>query len=415
MRRWIRLVVWGGIVWLAAAFPPPFSPLHAQSLPSHTVFPGDTWDALAWRYGLDAAALRATSLYPNPLRQPVIGTTLTLPGQPAFDRVGVMRRTWGSPLELSLETGQNLYQLARENGLRDPLLPTFYQPLFAAAGEQPPRDLPVGVNSLELSHLVSQPGWGLGVRGTAGTGVVTEVTLDAAAFNLLTENNRFVGVIGTGAFYRPGDWPLAVRIEGEPLWSQPWRMAPGTWEYQDLTLTGAAAEITAEQITAERERLFALWNTATPTLYWAEPFRLPIADYLTITALYGVRRSYNGGDYNTYHEGVDFSAYGGTPVYAAAAGQVMVAELLTVRGGAVIIDHGLGVYTGVYHMSDIAVQAGQTVQPGDLVGAVGTTGFSTGNHLHWDLLVAGTWVNALAWTEQNMGCWLLAGLGRTCA
>lgn len=66
-------------------------------------------------------------------------------------------------------------------------------------------------------------------------------------------------------------------------------------------------------------------------------------------------------------------------------------------------------------MSDIFAQVGQIVQPGDPVGAVGTTGLSTGNHLHWDLLVAGTWVNALAWYEQNTACWLLAGLNRTCS
>lgn len=411
---YVRRVAVLCILLAAAALPPPFSPLQAQPLPTHTVLPGDTWDALAWRYGFDAAALQATTPYPNPLRQPVIGSTLTLPGQPPLNRPGQMSRTRGSVLNLALQSGQNVYQLARDNGLADPVLPTFYRPLFAAGGEQPPRDLPVGLTSLDVSHLLAQPGWGLAVRGTvAETGTLT-ATLDAAAFNVLVENNHFVGVVGTGAFHRAGDWPLAVQVEGEPLWSQPWRMGEGVWEYQELTLTGAAAAITAEQITAERERLFALWNQTTPTLYWDGPFQLPISDFLSLSALYGVRRSYNGGDYTTYHEGVDFSAYGGTPVFAAAAGQVVIAELLNVRGGTVIIDHGLGIYTGVYHLSDIQTQVGQMVQPGDPVGAVGTTGLSTGNHLHWDLLVAGTWVNALAWTEQNMACWLLAGLDRPC-
>ncbi len=402
-------------LWLAAAalLPPPHS--FAQALPVHTVLPGDTWDALVWRYGLDAAALQASSPHPNPLRQPVIGSTLTLPTPPLADRRGVMQRTSGSILDLALSTGQSIYQIARVNGLTDPLLPTFYRAIGVETGDLPPHDWPVGITSLELSHLLAQPGWGLGIRGTVNSTEPFGVRLDAAAFNLLVENNRFVGVIGTGAFYRPGDWPLELSRAGEPLWSQPWRMGPGTWEFQNLTLTGAAAAITAEQIVAERERLFALWNEADPTVYWNEPFQLPISDFLHISALYGVRRSYNGGDYNTYHEGVDFSAYGGTPVFAAAAGQVIIAEVLNVRGGTVIIDHGLGIYTGVYHMSDIQTQVGQLVQPGDPVGAVGTTGLSTGNHLHWDLLVAGSWVNALAWYEQNMGCWLLAGLNRPCA
>lgn len=408
-----RNIFWVLIGLFFVLLPP--SPTQAQPLPIHTVFPGDTWDALAWRYGLDAAALQAANPHPNPLRQPAIGGTITLPTPPPTNRPGQMSRTFGSLLEFSLRTGQPLYPLARDNDLLDPMWPTFYRPLAAAAGDTFPRDLPVGVSRLELSHLAAQPGQGLGVRGQVMHDGLSAIWFDAAAFNLLVEEDRFVAVIGTGAFYRPGDWPLTVAMTGAPLWSQPWRMSPGTWEFQDLTLTGAAAAITAEQIAEERERLFTLWNQATPTVYWQEPFRLPITDYLRITALYGVRRSYNGGPYRSYHEGVDFSAYGGTPVYAAAAGQVVVAEMLTVRGGTVIIDHGLGIYSGVYHLSDVMAQVGQMVAPGDPVGAVGTTGLSTGNHLHWDLLVAGTWVNGLAWYEQNVACWLLAGLGRPCS
>jgi murein DD-endopeptidase MepM/ murein hydrolase activator NlpD len=64
---------------------------------------------------------------------------------------------------------------------------------------------------------------------------------------------------------------------------------------------------------------------------WQGPFQLPIADYLAISATYGGRRSYNGGPYRTYHEGVDFSAYRGTPVYAPAGGKVVLAEQLFSR------------------------------------------------------------------------------------
>ena len=78
------------------------------------------------------------------------------------------------------------------------------------------------------------------------------------------------------------------------------------------------------------------------------------------------------------------------------------------------LDHGLGIYTGYYHMSSVAVTRGEVVQPGRLLGEVGTTGLSTGNHLHWDLLVNATWVDAAAWLEQDTACWVLAGLGQSC-
>ena len=68
----------------------------------------------------------------------------------------------------------------------------------------------MGLTSLELSHLVFEPGWGLGVRGIVRAGEIGQVTLDAAAFNLLTEDNRFDGVIVTGAVYVPRYGPFPV-------------------------------------------------------------------------------------------------------------------------------------------------------------------------------------------------------------
>jgi murein DD-endopeptidase MepM/ murein hydrolase activator NlpD len=152
-----------------------------------------------------------------------------------------------------------------------------------------------------------------------------------------------------------------------------------------------------------------------PEPLWQDAFQEPVNDYLEISSTFGARRSTNGGPYNRYHEGVDFSAYGGTPVLAPAGGVVVVAEPLYVRGGAVIIDHGLGVYSGYYHLSEVLVEAGTAVSPGDPIGAVGTTGLSTGNHLHWDLLIGTTWVDAAAWLEQDMACWILDGWGQPCA
>jgi murein DD-endopeptidase MepM/ murein hydrolase activator NlpD len=87
-------------------------------------------------------------------------------------------------------------------------------------------------------------------------------------------------------------------------------------------------------------------------------------------------------------------------VYAPAAGVVVLAEPLKVRGNVVFINHGLGVYSGFYHLSKIETTNGQTVKPGDLVGRVGTTGFSTGDHLHWSLWVNGVYVDPNQWMQE---------------
>jgi len=128
------------------------------------------------------------------------------------------------------------------------------------------------------------------------------------------------------------------------------------------------------------------------------PFQRPCVG--SISAYFGARRSYNGGPYTSYHSGVDFRAPGGTPVYAPAAGTVVLAEPLALWGNGVVIDHGWGVLTGYGHLSTIEVQVGQQVMQGELVGKVGNTGLSTGAHLHWEVWVGETSVNGLQWLEE---------------
>jgi murein DD-endopeptidase MepM/ murein hydrolase activator NlpD len=76
-----------------------------------------------------------------------------------------------------------------------------------------------------------------------------------------------------------------------------------------------------------------------------------------------------------------------------------MAEQLTLRGNAVVLDHGWGVLTGYWHLSAIEVQVGQKVAQGDLIARIGSTGLSTGAHLHWEMWVGGVNVNPLQWLE----------------
>jgi murein DD-endopeptidase MepM/ murein hydrolase activator NlpD len=382
---------------------------------SHVVQAGDTWAALALRYDVSRQALQAANPHPNPARQPAIGDTITVPAPAERERRGALVRSGdGGLLRTALRYNVNVWQLALENGLPHPYRPLFQRPIFVSGGERPPRDYPQGFSDLELSQVPAQPGQALAFRARArGAGVIT-ATLGSASFDSFVNGDHVVGLGGTGAFFQAGAPELSIRSDDGWLWSQPWRLVPGTWEFDEITLTGAAAEIDQEAIAAERERMFQIWSQVTPEPQWTGPFRLPIDTFLSVSSTYGARRSYNGGPYSSYHEGVDFSAYEGTPVYASGAGTVVLAEMLYVRGGAVVIDHGLGIYSGTYHMSAVHAQPGQIVRPGDLVGEVGTTGLSSGNHLHWDLLVAQTWVDAAAWHEQNMACWILEGWGTGC-
>ena len=108
----------------------------------------------------------------------------------------------------------------------------------------------------------------------------------------------------------------------------------------------------------------------------------PVAGVLSSS--YGTRRSYNGGPPESPHQGTDFAVDMGTQVVAANAGIVVFAGVWQVRGNAIVIDHGIGVYSGAYHLSELLVEEGQEVAKGEIIGRVGASGMATGPHLHWD-------------------------------
>jgi murein DD-endopeptidase MepM/ murein hydrolase activator NlpD len=129
-------------------------------------------------------------------------------------------------------------------------------------------------------------------------------------------------------------------------------------------------------------------------------FRAPLAGTLTVTAPFGQRRAYNDGPVDSFHAGLDLRAARGTPVLAAAAGRVVLATRLQVRGNCIIIDHGMGVYTMYAHLSAFRVAQGATVKAGQVLGLSGNTGLSTAAHLHWEMHVSGPAVSALEWTQR---------------
>jgi murein DD-endopeptidase MepM/ murein hydrolase activator NlpD len=116
------------------------------------------------------------------------------------------------------------------------------------------------------------------------------------------------------------------------------------------------------------------------------------------------RRAYNDGPYSSYHEGLDIANLRGTPVVATGRGRVVLAQDdLIVRGGAVILDHGLGIHTGYWHMDKVLAKVDTIVEQGDVIGLMGTKGFSTAPHVHWDLRIGALNVSPLEWTEQDWG------------
>jgi murein DD-endopeptidase MepM/ murein hydrolase activator NlpD len=352
----------------------------------------------------------------NRQREPVIGREILVPaGSAGNESQGILvPSTGGGLIELGVLNGKNPWFLALLNSLSSPYTPQLSQPLYIPVNGMIPRELPADFTSLDFLETPLVPGRALVFRANLRRPVSVETSMAETSFQVIQLDDELIGVAGTGAFYSPGVYEFSISIEGHAGWSQPLYIRPGEWTYEQITLTGAAAAIDQESIRQEWERLSVIWSAITPGSGWQELFRLPLDSYLAISSPYGAYRSYNGGPYRSYHEGVDFGAYGGTPVLAPASGTIVLAENLYVRGGAVIIDHGQSIFTGLYHMSEILVEPGQSVGTGQVIGRVGTTGLSTGNHLHWDFLVGGVQVDALAWLELNLACTLRQDTPEAC-
>jgi len=118
------------------------------------------------------------------------------------------------------------------------------------------------------------------------------------------------------------------------------------------------------------------------------------------TGVFGSQRLYNGEE-RSWHNGVDWAAAVGTPVRAPADGVVRLARDTFMSGNLVMLDHGLGVSTVYAHLDRMDVRVGQSVRAGDVLGTVGTTGRSSGPHLHWGVFWGETPLDPLLWLAEN--------------
>lgn len=149
----------------------------------------------------------------------------------------------------------------------------------------------------------------------------------------------------------------------------------------------------------DQKKMKAIYDTITPEALWKGKFLLPLKG-VTTGGNFGRRRVLNG-EARSPHAGVDFPAAAGTPVFAAQAGKVVLAENLYYSGNTVVIDHGFGIYTLYAHLSQIEVQPGDGVEPAAEIGKVGATGRVTGPHLHWGLTIDHARVNALQIVQRR--------------
>ena len=247
-------------------------------------------------------------------------------------------------------------------------------------------------DALELPRARSVPG-GVALVDLGPALVAPQASVDGVPVLVSGRPGGWTAVVGIPLEAAPGEQVLEVRRDGEAVARVPFAVAPVRYAEQRLKVAPGKVDLSPVDLARhERERLrsaeiVATWSALDPgSLRMLQP--VPGRR----SGSFGLRRVFNDQPRKP-HGGMDIAAPTGTPVVAAAAGKVIDTGDYFFNGNTVWIDHGRGLLTMYCHLSSIAVKAGDTVEAGARIGAVGATGRVTGPHLHWSVMLNRTMVD----------------------
>ena len=174
------------------------------------------------------------------------------------------------------------------------------------------------------------------------------------------------------------------------------KVRPAKFGLQKLTLPKEMVELdeeTLKRVRAEQEKIGKVWNIFTEEYLWQGNFIAPTEGELSSN--FGLRRIINGEPKNP-HNGIDFAAPEGAPVYAPNHGRAVFIDEQFFSGKSLVIDHGFGLFTMYFHLSEILVDDGEDIIKGQVIAKVGKSGRATGPHLHWGMRLNGAKVNPIS-------------------
>ncbi|MEM8829072.1 MAG: M23 family metallopeptidase [Cyanobacteria bacterium P01_G01_bin.19] len=231
---------------------------------------------------------------------------------------------------------------------------------------------------------------------TEDASISPTVTINEVDYPVFPHDGKYRAFVPTSPLNVPGKMTLQVkgddRVSNIGVW-----LKNRYFPVQRIWLSGKASR-PATQLELNRVREFK--ELVTPQKYWQGSFIRPNAS--RVSTGFGLRRYYNGVFANSYyHKGVDYAGGYGSPVVSPAGGVVRLVgreqDGFHVHGNTIGIDHGQGVLSVFLHLQDINVAEGTTVKPGQRIGTIGSTGASTGPHLHWGLYVNQVAVDPVPW------------------
>jgi murein DD-endopeptidase MepM/ murein hydrolase activator NlpD len=352
--------------------------------------------------------LNVAAVVPTPLP---VAEVPSANGQPASPSIVVHTVVPGETLfRIAQMYGVEVASVVAANSLDNPQMIYPNQTLIIP-GVTPPQvvgGLPPVISAFDILPVVLTEGKTARIRIVSTQPVALTGTLLGQSLNFSTaDNQNFIGLIGVPVGTQAGIYPAEFSImDGAGVaytMSTNVRVTAGGYVLaEDILVTGDSNILLDPGVEqAEENALRSVMSRYNPERYFEGQFGLPAA--ATITSGFGNSRSYNAGATVRVHLGTDFGGAPGTPILAPAAGRVVLADLLNIRGLATVIDHGWGVYTGYWHQTEQYVRPGDVVQTGQIIGTIGSSGRVSGPHLHWEMWVSGVPVDPMEWTVIAFG------------
>jgi len=212
-----------------------------------------------------------------------------------------------------------------------------------------------------------------------------------------------LAVVGTSCRTKEGDYSCKVQVLRDGVTAaekeETFKVHHKEFVEQHLTVTSTQKEqrsddnFDMDKVHTERAK-----SVTSEKPLWEGIFVKPVEG--RVSTEFGMIRYINKEE-SGRHSGIDIAAARGTPVKAANNGVVRLAMMLKVTGNTIIIDHGCNIYSSYAHLDKLLVEEGAEVKKGDIIGEVGSTGFSTGPHLHWSTTIGTLYINPESLTESD--------------
>ena len=219
-----------------------------------------------------------------------------------------------------------------------------------------------------------------------------------------TRRDNFEALVGVDLEAKPG---LAnVFIRGETIAGQPLdreivlRVKRKAFRKESFTVAPKFDRFSPqvlERIAFERERMAAVYRNGEPHRLWDGAFRAPVPTQ--VTSPFGYRRIINGAA-RSPHTGVDLKAAIGREIAAPNHGRVVLLGDFFFSGKSLVVDHGAGLFTMYFHLSEFNIEEGGEVRRGEIIGLAGMSGRVTGPHLHWGARLNGARIDPFELIEK---------------